>query len=507
MLTLKNLVVVIMVILMSFSVTSCGGGGEEVPPINNADDTTIEDNDDWDTGDGDLNKDPVIITEEDVMPVEELSIFVDNLSPPAKNIPLSTDGFVDAVSVTLNNPTDVDTNVVINSVSTGVKGEITEWIDSIQIIDDEGDILGTTTLSDWRGYFHITVNIPAKSKKRFLIQVTLKNSYHLTNWAEKIKFGFTADDISSSQPITGLPVWGNSLYIEKGNLLYPCPMAVCSYNLEVAEQTILWGQDNMYPEIIVPSREEGVVTFVGGNLGGIHSLSSGLIIAGNDYWGDDSDCSEWPNSYDLTEKGDISVISSNCDVIGEGEKTDIALVKTDGSGEWIRVTDDIYTEYSPVIASPGGIDSKTLTVLFISDKSGEKDIWRKCVNLGTEEVSDDILVASNVIVSEGFFFTERSISVSVDYSKLIFSRMVDGIPHLFLNSIDGGSEINLGEGSIPRWATDGSDRILFTFSGNLWIMDSDGSNRRRAPIPDNLESKAYNGIDRIVFSSENPLIP
>ena len=69
---------------------------------------------------------------------------------------------------------------------------------------------------------------------------------------------------------------------------------------------------------------------------------------------------------------------------------------------------------------------------------------------------------------------------SPDGSKIAFG-LGRGISHLFDQS--GGSELqNLtadSYGILPSWSPDGSQIAFKTFAGELWVMNADGSNKRR----------------------------
>jgi len=439
-----------------------------------------------------------------VLVVLELSISIDNSSPEAKSIPGTTVGFFNVTSVIINNPFDTEQGVTIASIT--AEGDPDKMITGVQIVDDSV-ILGTAVLSEGRGYFEsISINIPPNSSKTLSVQVELNSEmqpFELAEWIRKVRFGFTMDDIIPSQALlTGLPAWGEYVYVEKGNLLYPCVMAICSLSMETGDKTVLWNQSSKYPRQIVPSRKGNVVAFSGANILGIYllsldDLSANFVIS-----------SAVGGYFDLTEYGDVAVIPKSYSEIGSFGQLDIVLIKTDGSNEWIRVTNDTTPELYPVIGSPGGVASDELVVLYaIDNMTGGFNIWKKVVNTNMDTVSDATLVVSGISgdtdIQIRTLLEERIFSVNKDYSKIVFVRSVDGILHLFSTSITGGSEVDLGEGRHPQLATDGSNRMLFTYNNDSWIANIDGSNRRKAPIPDNLYTHRWDP-DQIVFSSVYP---
>lgn len=439
-----------------------------------------------------------------VLANDELSVSISSSSPEAKSIPGTTVGFFDGISVIIPNSTSTNQEVTIMSIAS--EGGLDEWVNDVRIVDD-GVVLGTAVLSEGRAYFEsILVNIPPNDSKTLTIQVKLDSEMpplELAEWIRKARFGFTVDDIIPSQAIlSGLPVWGEYVYVEKGNLLYPCPYAICSLSMETGDKTVLWGQLYKYPYQLIPSRKGNVVAFSGSNLGGIYllsldNLSAGLVIS-----------STTGGYFDITEYGDVAVITKSFQEIGSLGQLDIVLIKTDGSNEWIRVTNDTTPELYPVIGSPGGVASDELVVLYtINDPETGFNIWKKVVNTNMDIVSDATILVSGISGDTNTRIRtipeERMFSVNKDYSKIVFVRSVDGIFHLFSTSINGGSEVDLGEGRHPYLAADGSNRMLFTYNNDLWIANIDGSNRRKAPIPDNLYQNPWDP-DRIVFSSVYP---
>jgi len=74
------------------------------------------------------------------------------------------------------------------------------------------------------------------------------------------------------------------------------------------------------------------------------------------------------------------------------------------------------------------------------------------------------------------------VSVSRDYGSIVYMKKVNGEIFLFVRSLSDGTEVNIGKGRNPDWAKDGSERIRFTLDGDLWIVNPDGTEKRKANI-------------------------
>lgn len=278
-------------------------------------------------------------------------------------------------------------------------------------------------------------------------------------------------------------------------LLYACPQAICSWDMATQTQTVLWGQNNVWPDTIVPARTGGMVAFQGSNLGGIMSMSLSTLSPKQMTWGNWTEgCSSWAEgSFDLTPSGDIVVFSSKCFPIGFPEKRDIVLMKMDGTMSWIRVTDDEYRETSPAI---GGVDAMgNITVLFVSDRDGATGIWKQVVSTQADDSGavPQTLIVSNVLDETTLAIIPsgtRAISVNQTYDKMAFMKNVGGIPHITVIPLVGGAEVDLGPGMGPYWAVDGSNRILYTDYEykSLWAVNPDGTNRMQITTPSNARS-------------------
>lgn len=277
-----------------------------------------------------------------------------------------------------------------------------------------------------------------------------------------------------------------------GKLDYPCPMAMCSWDIATSMATVLWGASNTYPEVIVPSHDGSVVAFQGPNLDGIHlfnvtNSTEQQVIFGQIDW--TPGCSSWAeDSFDLTQNGDVAVFSSRCFPVGQPEKRDLVVMKTDGSMFWARVTDDTAFDWSPVIGSVGGANDN-LTIIFASNKGGEIGIWKQIIDpVNNLLVGPQTLIASNVINSS----TSRVVSVNAGYDKIVFAKNVGGVSHIVVKPLAGGAEVDLGQGSDPYWAADG--RITYVAGGYLWIVNSDGTGIKQVPTPNNLSGSMGNII-------------
>ncbi len=447
----------------------------------------------------------------------KLTIKVDATSPvPTEITRINTDYLVRTM-VVISNPTSAEQGITIPSIS--VKGSLASEVASVQIIDGN-TVLGTAVPNSGKAYFQsISLNIPTGSSKEISIYAKLNPSIAPLGanvWSKKVSFGFDSSDIiPSSAPISGLPVWGSYAYLDKGIEIYPCPDAKCYMDTQTGAWKILVvGGSNA----LVPLKNgsgvgmettgyygENVSLFSLPNLSQDWSLNSLLS------WKDgNAGCGTWYTGlFDFTENGDAIVFTSTCKVVAVGSTPYIGLLKTDGSGEWIRITRGSTKVYSPTIGSHGGVASNALTILYVQKDGANSNIWKVVVNTNTSVVGKPTMLVGDVFSKQIDIFDtySRLISVNKDYAKMVFVRKVNGVNHLFVTSINGGKETDIGVGFNPYWAVDGSNRILFT-SGGLWIMDVDGTNRRKMILPANISTNLFaGGVRNTVMSATYPLIP
>ncbi len=311
-------------------------------------------------------------------------------------------------------------------------------------------------------------------------------------------------NVNSVNFTTPIPV------LATGKLLYPCPMAICKKDLSTGVESVVWGAYNVYPDTIVPYRTGSNVAYVGGNVGGIVGMSLSTLsnvgsISGMGMLA--TNCTSYPQGiFDISPLGDFVAIASYCTPIGLAARSDIFLVKTDGSLFWSRVTSDADIDYAPVI---GGVDAVTgnVTVLYISEKSGVLGIWKQVVDpVADMLVGTQVLLANNIIDGAGSYtypynliHGDRAMSVNSSYTQLAFMKRVGGMSHIIVMPLAGGAEIDLGIGTNPYWTLDGSNKILYTANNALWVINPDGSGKASVPTPSNLSIGSYYGLGKVVF--------
>jgi hypothetical protein len=201
---------------------------------------------------------------------------------------------------------------------------------------------------------------------------------------------------------------------------------------------------------------------------------------------------------------------------GLPEKQDIVVMTMDGRMIWSRVTDDNAVDFSPAFGSPSGVGG-VHTVLFGSvggTRGTEIGIWKQVIDTSDFLTGPGLLIGSpTLVVNTGFppgppgsfpvFVTDtgtpttyaiyspffgangapRLFAVNTAYDRVAFVQSVSGRIHIAVVSLNGGAVTDLGEGWNPYWSHDGSERILFTLGNALWVMNPDGSERRKiAPL-------------------------
>ncbi|MDO8231873.1 MAG: hypothetical protein Q7T37_01585 [bacterium] len=162
-------------------------------------------------------------------------------------------------------------------------------------------------------------------------------------------------------------------------------------------------------------------------------------------------------------------------------QNDVFVVIADGSLMNLRVTDDGALKHSPVFVAKDPVTGY-VTMLYVAPGTGE--MWRQVINpLGNpDRVGGLVLVESNVVDDE------RAISVSPDYTRFAFVRNVNGVSHIIVRPVNGGSELDLGEGSNPYWTTDGSDLIMYTVGPVVLAVSPDGTGKVEIPVPADLRA-------------------
>ncbi len=305
--------------------------------------------------------------------------------------------------------------------------------------------------------------------------------------------GHTFVPVSISVSVNGANVGGVNfvepmLMLTTGKLLYPCQGAICTKDLSTGVESVVWGGFNIQPMIIAPFRGDSQrIAYGGANIDGIWSLSlttlaqthaipSGGILAPN--------CSSATSerSFDTSSTdlfGDVAVIPSACSYPGVPLRTDIFAVKMDGSLFWLRVTDDASLKYSPVF---GGQDAATGQVVVLFFKESTSEIWRQVI----DPVNAPSLVGVPTLFANDAMNGNRVMVVNAAYTHVAFMKNMNGQSHVVVKSLTGGAEVDLGLGSNPYWALDGSNLILYTADSRLWAVNQDGTGKKEVPVPSNL---------------------
>ena len=288
-----------------------------------------------------------------------------------------------------------------------------------------------------------------------------------------------ADVVVSGADITGVNFSGTTppVTLDTGKLLYPCLLpgstgvyGIWSNDLSTGTK-ILVEASTAIPDGLIPLR---IKKCAYRDTSGIWILSlptGGLFLAiPVGYTEAPGYLSTTIGSFDVSPHADFAaVVLKN----GTGKK-DIFLVKTDASTQWTQVTTS-GVNTSPVI---GAADATNATVLFI--KNGN-EVWKQVVALNGTTAAD-----SATLFVSGVMDSVRPLSVSADYTMLAFMKSVGGAPHIFVVPLAGGPPSDLGAGSDPHWALDGSNKILYhTADNNLWVMSADGMGKMQVPAQTN----------------------
>ncbi len=307
---------------------------------------------------------------------------------------------------------------------------------------------------------------------------------------------------AANSNVTGINFTGTVTRIPMlatGKLIYPCPSAICAMDLSTGVESVVWGGFNIQPTIIVPFRgPDQRIAYTGFNIDGISSLSlptlvqtlavsAGAILAPN------CPSATMERSFDIGSMsvGDAALIPSPCSYPGEPNRTDIFAVLMDGSLRWLRVTDDASRKYSPVF---GGRDPMTGYVSVLYFKVDTNDIWQQIINPAAPN-NQPSLIGGPTLFANNAREGERVMSVNPDYTHVAFMKNVNGQSHIVVKPLAGGAEVDLGPGSDPYWALDGSNLILFSDNNVLWAVNPDGTEVREVPVPSNL----WGSVKAVVF--------
>lgn len=285
--------------------------------------------------------------------------------------------------------------------------------------------------------------------------------------------------------------------LASGKLLYPCTSAICTKDLSIGVESVKWSAFNIQPTIIVPMRGASQrIAYGGANIDGILTLSlttlaQRSVIPGGGFLAQNCSSATMERSFDTSSTdlfGDIAVIPSPCLYPGVPLRTDIFAVKMNGSLFWLRVTDDASLKYSPVF---GGQDPATgrVTVLFFKESTSE--IWQQVI----DPVNAPSLVGTATIFANNAMNGDRVMSVNATYTHVAFMKNMNDQSHIVVRSLTGGVEVDLGLGSNPYWALDGSNLILYTADSQLWAINQDGTGKKQVPVPSNL----WGGLSWVVF--------
>jgi len=349
--------------------------------------------------------------------------------------------------------------------------------------------LGATATDDTDG--NITANIVRVCNVNTAIAGVYSCTYNVSDSS-----GNPATQVTRTVNVVAVPTLATGKIFYSGydaaeKLLYGADTAIYTQNLSTSAMTRLWGGYQclpgcavMVPEVIAPARNGNLVASQGGNLDGIHLLNlttlvDEQVVAGQIDWA--PTCSSWAEgSFDITADASQAVFSSRCFPVGLPEYRDIVLMKLDNTMFWVRVTNDTFTELSPAIC---GEDATTISVCFLSNKSGSYDIWKQVVDKATGNlVGVQTLVVSNA--ADGV----RAMSFSPDYSQFAFMRMVGGQTHIIVKTLAGGAEVDLGLGRDPYWSTNGNNLIMYTAGspGVRYAISPDGTGKVVVPTPANI---------------------
>lgn len=184
--------------------------------------------------------------------------------------------------------------------------------------------------------------------------------------------------------------------------------------------------------------------------------------------------------YGYSPDGTFSYISFNFSIEGDGHGSNVLVnlstvfedsaIKLSG---W-AVNKDFITQGVPKSTD---IDYSIKKIVFVSNKSGNEDIWS--MNLDGSELTQLTDNPEN----------DQYPSVSLDGKKIAYASYINGIEQIVTMNWDGTDkkQITLGQGrhAFPSWSFDGKYLFLEVFTDDNWelfVMESDGSNMKRLTI-------------------------
>lgn len=274
-----------------------------------------------------------------------------------------------------------------------------------------------------------------------------------------------------------------------GKLLYPCPGALCAWDLSTGKWSVVWTAFNVQPDMIVPLRAGKKIAYGGYNIDGIWTMSLATLvresaISSGGFLAPNCASATMERVFDIGPVGDYAVIPSPCMYPGMPLRTDIFLVKTDGSLYWFRISDAPGLKHSPVIV--GNSTNSDVTILYV-------DVGTNGIVQQTVDPVNGVLIGLSTVFATNVMDGNRSISVSSDYANVAFMKNVGGQSHIVVKTAVGGAENDLGPGTDPYWALDGSNLVMYTADSKLWAMKADGTGKVQVPVPSNLWG-AFSGV-------------
>src|SRR5688500_18049 len=116
-------------------------------------------------------------------------------------------------------------------------------------------------------------------------------------------------------------------------------------------------------------------------------------------------------------------------------------------------------------------------------------------------------IAAVAFASFALFLNSQPASMQAGSNTIVFDRhdAAAGYTKIFTMNADGTNVTDLGRGFGPSWSPDG-ERIAFAYgdaeTSDIWVMNSDGSNRQRITQNFNSYAPAWSPDGtRIAFSS------
>ena len=416
-------------------------------------------------------------------------------------------------------PTPVATYDLIGKVATAAMvplgGAIVRIIDPITTVTTTGSDGNYTQRGIPNGSYTVTVELAGYNIDPASAVVVVSGANATQD--------FTATEIAIVPPAATLM---------SGKYLYPCwydgifkgPYA-CVRDMAAGTSTYVKQASSNLPSPfginLVLNRTNYLASFGSdnGGIGGVW-LSDGTTVSQVDpskFWG--TSCPDTPKgSFDIGQVGDVIVFSGECP--GKVNGNDIVIMLTDWSGYWSPVTGHTSSfEWSPVIASPGDQNSNAITVFYTSNMPNgsvpcDVCVWKQVINpvAGTTETPMFVIntgftrsptdPTNPFAVQQGVPYltiNEKVISVDRGYTTLAFTILQNGVPHIAIIPIVGGTPTVLTEGRHPRFALDGSGRIFYRCGTEQCAINPDVNNldKRLIVLPDNL-SEAVGSADEII---------